>query len=554
MTSLSAPAYLLIDGHVHLHDCFDLSQFLNAARSNFQKQGQKLGLSQPTMGILLLTECSGVDAFSKLAHALAQDHTQLKQQLGDWNIAPTAEATSLRFTHKSGQTILIMAGRQVVTEEGIEVLTLITDSTVSDGLSLEDTLNKAIAANSIPVLPWGVGKWIGKRGDLVQDKLKVMPGTVFVGDNGGRPSFWPLPDFFKQRPQLPGTDPLPLDYEVERPGSFGFVIQALPEWSENWTETTPGEHLKQLLKSEQTQLQPFGRSQSPFRFIKNQSLLRLNKPAKPDTSTDSQPQTPSTISPSATPMTSPITATNAFPETADIESSTDAYASRFAGPTGEWLLKIQLDATLKMLQAYPNAKVLEVGGGHGQLTSGLLQAGHSVTVVGSDESCKHRINDLVEAGKCQFQVANVLDLPYEDNAFDVVISYRFLAHVEQWQPFMKELSRVAKKAVLVDYPTLRSVNYITPLLFSLKKGVEKNTRPYTCYNESELLGYAKSLDMSVGDRYAQFFWPMVLHRMMKQPGISSVLEGSARVFGLSRFLGSPIILKLTKNTQRGNRS
>lgn len=235
-----------------------------------------------------------------------------------------------------------------------------------------------------------------------------------------------------------------------------------------------------------------------------------------------------------------------FPETADIETSSDAYASRFAGATGAWLLQVQSDATLKMLQPYPNASILEVGGGHAQLTPGLIKAGYTVTVVGSDESCQTRIQSLVEAGQCQFQVGNVLALPYEDNAFDVVISYRFLAHVEQWQAFLSELTRVAKRAVLVDYPTLRSINYITPLLFSLKKGVEKNTRPYTCYNESELLSYAKSLGLSVGDRYAQFFWPMVLHRMLKKPGVSSLLEGSARGLGLSRLLGSPIILKLTK--------
>lgn len=238
--------------------------------------------------------------------------------------------------------------------------------------------------------------------------------------------------------------------------------------------------------------------------------------------------------------------TGNFPETADIETSTEAYASRFSGPAGEWLLQVQSEATLKMLKAYPNASVLEVGGGHGQLTPQLLEAGHAVTVVGSDESCKTRIRSLVDSGQCQFEVGNVLALPYEDNAFDVVISYRFLAHVEQWQAFLKELSRVAKKAVLVDYPTLRSVNYITPLLFAAKKGVEKNTRPYTCYNESELLSYAKTLGMEVGDRYAQFFWPMVLHRLLKKPGLSAGLEGIARGLGLSKLLGSPIILKLVK--------
>ncbi len=242
--------------------------------------------------------------------------------------------------------------------------------------------------------------------------------------------------------------------------------------------------------------------------------------------------------------------TKHFPETADIETSSAGYASRFSGPTGEWLLDVQAKATLAMLAPYSRAKILEVGGGHGQLTSHLIAAGHSVTVLGSDESCQTQIQNLVAAGQCAFTTGNVLALPYADEAFDVVISYRFLAHVEQWQAFMSELARVAKKAVLVDYPTLRSVNYITPLLFSLKKGVEGNTRPYTCYDESELLNYAKGLGLEVSDRYPQFFWPMVVHRMLKKPTISAPLESSARALGLSRLFGSPVITKLVKQGEQ----
>ena len=74
-----------------------------------------------------------------------------------------------------------------------------------------------------------------------------------------------------------------------------------------------------------------------------------------------------------------------IPETADIETSSAAYASRFSGPTGSWLLRVQAEATLSMLQSYPQATILEVGGGHGQLTPHLLKAGHSVTVLGSDK-------------------------------------------------------------------------------------------------------------------------------------------------------------------------
>lgn len=238
-----------------------------------------------------------------------------------------------------------------------------------------------------------------------------------------------------------------------------------------------------------------------------------------------------------------MTSTNNFPETADIETSSDDYASRFAGEIGAWLLKVQEEATLKMLADYPQATILDVGGGHGQLTEPLIDRGYQVTVLGSDESCQHRIQSLVDRNLCSFQVGNVLELPYADNSYDVAISYRFMAHVSNWQQFIKELARVAKKAVIIDYPTVRSANAIAPYLFKLKKGVEGNTRPFICYQEQDLLNFFTSIGLKQGDRYAQFFWPMVLHRMLKSSKISSVLENSIRLFGLTHFFGSPVISK-----------
>ncbi|MEA5543192.1 class I SAM-dependent methyltransferase [Limnoraphis robusta Tam1] len=234
-----------------------------------------------------------------------------------------------------------------------------------------------------------------------------------------------------------------------------------------------------------------------------------------------------------------------FPETADIETSSEGYASRFSGAVGTWMLNIQTEATLQMLQDYPQATVLDVGGGHGQITAPLIENGYQVTVLGSSEVCQARIQPWVETNRCSFQVGNVLDLPYPDNAFDVVISYRFLAHVTQWEKFLSELTRVAKKAVIVDYPTVRSVNSIAPYLFKLKKGLEGNTRPFISYQESTLLNYFKAAGWQQTGRYAQFFWPMVLHRTLKSPGLSSGLEQSMRVLGLTYWLGSPIVAKFT---------
>src|SRR3989304_2809875 len=110
---------------------------------------------------------------------------------------------------------------------------------------------------------------------------------------------------------------------------------------------------------------------------------------------------------------------NNFPETPDIETSSDDYASRFAGPVGAWFLKVQEQATLKLLQPYAGAAVLDVGGGHGQVTRQLVEHDYRLTVLGSDEVCSARIQKYVDAGQCAFKVGNVLDLPYSDAGFAV---------------------------------------------------------------------------------------------------------------------------------------
>lgn len=235
-----------------------------------------------------------------------------------------------------------------------------------------------------------------------------------------------------------------------------------------------------------------------------------------------------------------------FPETADIETSSNDYALRFSGEVGSWFLKVQEEATLRMLASYPNAKVLDVGGGHGQLTNALVRNGYQVTVLGSANICKTRIQSFVDKDLCSFKVGNILDLPYPNQAFDIVVSYRLLPHVTQWRQFLSELARVARQAVIVDYPAVKSVNYIAPYLFQVKKNLEGNTRPFTCFKESELLEVFKSHNFIRAERYPQFFLPMVLHRTLKSTALSSALERCWRLSGLTSLFGSPVILKVVR--------
>lgn len=235
-----------------------------------------------------------------------------------------------------------------------------------------------------------------------------------------------------------------------------------------------------------------------------------------------------------------------FPETADIETSSEDYAQRFSGAIGAWFLRVQDQATLRMLPPGNGATLLDAGGGHGQLTEAFLRQGYVVTVLGSAEVCQQRIRHLLDDRHCTFRVGNLLELPYPDRAFDVVVSYRLLPHVTQWQALVAELTRVARHVVLVDYPTLYSVNVMTPLLFRFKKRLEGNTRPYTLFKERDLVSVFQMHGFQRTQRYAEFFLPMALHRMLKAPKLSSIAEQLCRVCGLSPFFGSPVVLRLER--------
>ena len=230
-------------------------------------------------------------------------------------------------------------------------------------------------------------------------------------------------------------------------------------------------------------------------------------------------------------------------ETADIETASDDYASRFCGPVGAWMLETQERAVRTLLGPAAGQTLLDVGGGHGQLAGPLASAGWRVTVLGSDASCSRRIEPLVAAGTVTFVAGDVLALPFPDRSFDAVVSVRLLPHCKRWPELLAELCRVARRAVIVDYPTSESLNRVAPALFGAKKRLEKNTRTFTLFTHREIDAALSGCGFRPTDRIGQFFLPMVLHRALRCRPCSAALEAICRVAGLTRRWGSPVMLK-----------
>jgi SAM-dependent methyltransferase len=231
-------------------------------------------------------------------------------------------------------------------------------------------------------------------------------------------------------------------------------------------------------------------------------------------------------------------------ETPDIETASAGYAERFSGSLGQFFLDTQARAVVDLLAPWPKARVLDVGGGHAQTAGVILGSGREVTVAGSGEASRQRLDRLLPRGSFQFQTCNLLALPFEDRSFDVALAFRLLPHVRRWETLIAELCRVSAHAVIIDYPDWRSFNLLSVPLFRLKKSIEGNTRPFRCFHGRELRREFASHGFGSPAVRRQFFFPMALHRALGRAGFSRLLESCGSATGLTAVFGSPVVLRV----------
>ncbi|MXY46123.1 MAG: methyltransferase domain-containing protein [Chloroflexi bacterium] len=102
----------------------------------------------------------------------------------------------------------------------------------------------------------------------------------------------------------------------------------------------------------------------------------------------------------------------------------------------------------------PGMSVLDAGCGPGTITQGLAEIAVPGKVIGCDlePGMVERAAELADGkglDNLSFQVGNILDLPFEDNTFDVVMSCAVTEHLSDPVKAMSELGRVAKQGGIV---------------------------------------------------------------------------------------------------------
>ncbi len=273
---------IFLDAHVHIHQGFPLGELLDAALRNFRQAAAVAGDRQSRDHILLLTESVGVSVFSEL-QAIAESgegspSAHPSSRAGEWQFYRAGESNCQLARRPDGESVYIFAGQQLISSEQLEVLCLCATLECADRtFSLEEITTKVWAAGGVAVVPWGVGKWMGRRGSILDTFIRDDHRyPVILGDNGNRPLFWPYPRHLAEAerngwPVISGSDPLPLADHYRRIGSYGGWVAG-----RRLDASRPVTDLKSIL-TDGSSLRPYGKKRGVFRFFQDQLLVNMRK-------------------------------------------------------------------------------------------------------------------------------------------------------------------------------------------------------------------------------------------------------------------------------------
>jgi len=254
---------LPVDAHVHFYHLRLVEPTLDAALGNLRRVARR---AHGLIGVLLLTQARFEHVFEELESLTS---------IGDWTLRSAAHEAQTLIARRDGAELAIVCGRQIRAEAGLEVLALGTQHTFPEDRPLAATIDAVHDSGALAVLPWGFGKWLGRRGVLVRATLTSEGrDRLFLGDNGGRLALAPTPAIVRGFEQLgfrvlPGTDPFPFGGDFRRVGAFGFLADVADPGDASWS------CLREWLIRSPVSPRRFGDACRPARFVFNQIGIQI---------------------------------------------------------------------------------------------------------------------------------------------------------------------------------------------------------------------------------------------------------------------------------------
>ena len=259
-----------IDTHVHVYPGEDSFRTLITG-------GRRLldVTASGKQAVLILCEPSGQDEFDRMFERVTKGQWSMAKET--WEPIASDESVSISIENENREGISIIRGQQIVTRENLEVLAFGHEGRISDAKTLQATIESVRTSAGHIVLPWGAGKWLGHRGRLIDEVIQSEHESprFHLGDNGGRPWFWPVPQFSKAAEMnikvLYGSDPLPIPHDESRIGTYASGFSC------DFDRLAPWKSVSTVLSDPASTPDAIGSSMATWDFVRCQAGLRLRQ-------------------------------------------------------------------------------------------------------------------------------------------------------------------------------------------------------------------------------------------------------------------------------------
>lgn len=208
---------LIADTHIHLYPCYNIPLALDTLRTNLSH------LDEKAVCLAFLAErsdCHYFEEFKANTVGLSKPELEIRSL-----------ENVLHFRETGHPDLYLFPGRQIITREKIEILSLTVDLKIEDGLAAQEVIDLIIQSGGLPVLSWAPGKWFFKRRKVIEKLLTSnKPGSLLLGDTTLRPTCWLQPLLMKEAVRkgftvISGSDPLPFAGEEQVLGRYGVRIE-----------------------------------------------------------------------------------------------------------------------------------------------------------------------------------------------------------------------------------------------------------------------------------------------------------------------------------------
>jgi 2-polyprenyl-3-methyl-5-hydroxy-6-metoxy-1,4-benzoquinol methylase len=217
--------------------------------------------------------------------------------------------------------------------------------------------------------------------------------------------------------------------------------------------------------------------------------------------------------------------------------------TRFGGAVGQLVGAREAEAIARFAGPTAGCTILDVGTGTGRIAMFLAGSGASVTGLDASEEMLKvgRERAVAQHAAVHFVVGDAHALNFPDRSFDVVVSSRLLMHTPRWRVCVKEMCRVARHRVVVDYPSARSLALLQSLYRRANYALGGSTRqPYRVFLDRELASAFQENGFRLQSKERHFVLPVGLYKLFGSAHAAEVSEAVLRRVGLARMLASPV--------------